>query len=212
MQVDTLPSGLPKSIRLASRSPRRRELLEQLGIQVQLLIAQTPEDAEALEALRPGEAPLDYVARVTRLKLDQGIFAMRQQNLNGWVLAADTTVDLHGEVLGKPETPLQAMQMLNRLQGTLHQVHTSVAVAFVQPKQVSPLIRQATQTSEVEFDHIPEEFAKAYVAAGTPFDKAGGYGIQSEIGQFVRRISGSYSGIMGLPVYETSMLLRDNNR
>lgn len=211
MATDTLPSGLPRTLWLASRSPRRREILEQLGIQIELLIAQAPQAAEALEHLHLGENPLDYVARVTRLKMEQAIAAMKRQQLNGWVLTADTTVELNGQVLGKPENASQALQMLEQLQNTVHQVHTSVAVAYIHANRADEPVRQATQSSQVEFDHIPTEFAKAYVDAGTPFDKAGGYGIQSEIGQFVRRISGSYSGIMGLPVFETSMLLRQNS-
>lgn len=201
-------SGMPKHIWLASRSPRRLELLQTLGLNVQVFLAQNSPDAEALEAPFEHEDPLLYVQRVTQLKLNAALEAMRTQQLNGLVLAADTTVAMNDAILGKPQNDVEAFQMLRSLSGTTHQVHTAVAGAWLNPNGSTTATAHAVQTSDVEFANLPETFIHAYIASGEPFDKAGAYGIQGIAGQYVRHISGSHSGIMGLPLFETSELIR----
>ncbi len=200
-------SGLPAQVWLASRSPRRLELLETLGLKVQVFLAQSSPEAEALEAPFKNENPLLYVQRVTQLKLNAAIKAMQGQQLSGLVLAADTTVALKGNILGKPQNAAEAFQMLQSLSNTTHEVHTAVAGAWLDNKG-GTTAQNAVQTSHVEFSKIPETFMHAYIASGEPFDKAGAYGIQGIAGQYVRHISGSHSGIMGLPLFETSELIR----
>ncbi len=200
-------SGLPAQVWLASRSPRRLELLETLGLKVQVFLAQSSPEAEALEAPFEQEDPLLYVQRVTQLKLNAALEAMRAQRLSGLVLAADTTVALNGHILGKPQNATEALAMLNGLSNTTHEVHTAVAGAWLDNKG-GTAAQNAVQTSHVEFSKIPETFMHAYIASGEPFDKAGAYGIQGIAGQYVRHISGSHSGIMGLPLFETSELIR----
>ncbi|KYP12758.1 MAG: hypothetical protein A0129_00655 [Limnobacter sp. CACIAM 66H1] len=198
---------MPAQIWLASRSPRRLELLETLGLKVQVFLAQSSPEAEALEAPFENENPLLYVQRVTQLKLNAAIKAMQGQQLSGLVLAADTTVALKGNILGKPQNAAEAFQMLQSLSNTTHEVHTAVAGAWLDNKG-GTTAQNAVQTSHVEFSKIPETFMHAYIASGEPFDKAGAYGIQGIAGQYVRHISGSHSGIMGLPLFETSELIR----
>lgn len=200
-------SGLPAQVWLASRSPRRLELLQTLGFTVQVFLAQSSPEAEALEAPFEQEDPLLYVQRVTQLKLNAALEAMRAQRLSGLVLAADTTVALNGHILGKPQNATEALAMLNGLSNTTHEVHTAVAGAWLDNKG-GTTAQNAVQTSHVEFSKIPETFMHAYIASGEPFDKAGAYGIQGIAGQYVRHISGSHSGIMGLPLFETSELIR----
>lgn len=190
---------------LASQSPRRRELLTQLGVQHQLLLADDDEDAEALEAVLPGETPDDYVQRVCMLKAEA---AMRRRERRGLppapVLTSDTTVCLGGQILGKPDDADDAARMLSQLSGSTHRVLTAVSVA----PATGSVIDHALSVSEVTFRAIaPEEIAR-YVATGEPLGKAGAYGIQGRAAEFVQRISGSYSGIMGLPLFETATLLR----
>jgi septum formation protein len=201
-------SGLPTRVWLASRSPRRLELLQTLGLQVQVFLAQNTPEAEALEAPFEHEDPLLYVQRVTQLKLNAALEAMRAQQLSGLVLAADTTVALNGTILGKPQTPAEASQMLQSLSNTTHEVHTAVAGAWLNKNGVVDAEKNTVQTSHVEFASLPETFVQAYIDSGEPFDKAGAYGIQGIAGQYVRHISGSHSGIMGLPLFETSELIR----
>ena len=208
--------GLPQAVWLASRSPRRLELLQTLGLQVTVFLAQNSPEAEALEAPFEQEDPLGYVQRVTQLKLNAALNAMREksselgteQGLSGLVLAADTTVALNGTILGKPQNAAEAFQMLHSLSGATHEVHTAVAGAWLDDKGTTQAIRSVVQTSQVEFATLPETFIQAYIASGEPFDKAGAYGIQGIAGQYVRHISGSHSGIMGLPLFETSELMR----
>ena len=207
-------SGLPESVWLASRSPRRLELLETLGLKVQVFLAQNSPEAEALETPLEHEDPLLYVQRVTQLKLGEALKAMGAQNLSGLVLAADTTVALNNTILGKPQNPDEAFQMLRSLSNNTHEVHTAVAGAWLISElskggaAAKQVIKHTVQTSHVEFAELPESFIHAYIASGEPFDKAGGYGIQGIAGQYVRHISGSHSGIMGLPLFETSELMR----
>ncbi|HEX4917378.1 MAG TPA: Maf family protein [Limnobacter sp.] len=199
---------LPERVWLASRSPRRKALLETLGLQVEVFLAQNGPEAEALEAPQAGEMPLPYVERVTQLKLHTALHAMAAQELEGVVLAADTTVALHHTILGKPENPSDAQLMLAQLSGTTHHVHTAVAVAHLGPQGVIGQAVLAVQSSQVTFAPLPATFIQAYIASGEPFDKAGAYGIQGIAGQYISHISGSHSGIMGLPLFETGQLLR----
>lgn len=210
MNAAVLPehSGLPAQVWLASRSPRRLELLQTLGLQVQVFLAQNTPEAEALEAPFENEDPLLYVQRVTQLKLNAALKAMCGQELSGLILAADTTVALNGNILGKPQNAAEALQMLQSLSNTTHEVHTAVAGAWLNKNGAVDAEKKTVQTSHVEFALLPETFIHAYIASGEPFDKAGAYGIQGIAGQYVRHISGSHSGIMGLPLFETSELMR----
>lgn len=192
-----------QTVWLASQSPRRRQLLDQIGVRHELLLAGEDEDAEALEATRPGEPPLDYVQRVTRAKL----VAARQRLVRralppAPILCADTTVALGRRILGKPADAAEAADTLRRLSGRTHRVMTAVAVWDGRRSQV------AVSASSVRFAVLPPEVIEAYVASGEPFGKAGAYAIQSALAGWIARIAGSYSGIMGLPLYETTQLLR----
>ncbi|WP_334120862.1 Maf family protein [Limnobacter sp.] len=202
-------SGLPTTVWLASRSPRRLELLQTLGLNVNVFLAQNSPEAEALETPFENEDPLRYVQRITQLKLNAALEAMRAQQLSGLVLAADTTVALHSAILGKPQDAAQAYEMLQILSNTTHEVHTAVAGAWLNTHGNTTTTANTVQTSHVEFAILPETFIHAYIVSGEPFDKAGAYGIQGIAGQYVRHISGSHSGIMGLPLFETSELIRD---
>lgn len=201
-------SGLPSHIWLASRSPRRLDLLQTLGVHVEVFLAQNSPEAEALEAPFGGEDPVQYVQRVTLLKLNTAIESMRASSMSGLVLAADTTVALNKVILGKPQDHAEAFNMLSSLSNTSHEVHTAVACTWLSTNGHTPASQHIVQTSRVEFAPIPERFILAYIDSGEPFDKAGAYGIQGVVGQYVRHISGSHSGIMGLPLFETSELLR----
>ncbi len=206
--INPTSCGLPVRIWLASRSPRRAELLETLGIKLDIFLAQNSPEAEALEEPMDGELPLPYVQRVTRLKLDAATETLAELGKTGIVLAADTTVALNDHILGKPQNRSEAQAMLESLSNQAHQVHTAVAVALLLPNQNPPLRALAVSTSQVQFSALPPDFIQAYIDSGEPFDKAGAYGIQGIAGQYVRHISGSHSGIMGLPLFETSELLR----
>jgi septum formation protein len=198
-----LPADGRPWVYLASQSPRRRALLEQWGVTCVPLLPDASEDAEALEDVLPGEAPLAYVRRVTRLKLRAAEARRRQR---GWpagvVLCADTTVADGGDILGKPVDAADATRLLQRLSGRRHQVLTAVALAWAGREAL------AVSRSTVTFKPLSAEEIAAYVATGEPFGKAGAYGIQGLAGLWVRRIQGSYTGIMGLPAYETAELLR----
>jgi len=192
---------------LASMSPRRQELLAQIGVEFRLLLADAQEDAEALEAAFPHEAPASYVRRVVAAKLDAAIERLRRRALPpAPVLVADTTVALGGTMLAKPATPEEATRMLERLSGRTHRVLTAVGVAQASRREFT------VNVSRVTFRRLSAGDIASYVASGEPFDKAGGYGIQGRAGAFARRIEGSHSGIMGLPLYETDRLLRGVRR
>ena len=192
-------------IYLASQSPRRRHLLDQIGVAHELLLPDADEDAEALEAVRPGEAPRTYVQRVTRAKL-----AAAQQRLArsgrapAPILCADTTVALGRRILGKPADAAEAAEMLTALAGREHRVLTAVALACEDGASALRL-----SESRVRFAPLDAARIAAYVATGEPMGKAGAYAIQSGAAAWVAHIAGSYSGIMGLPLFETSALLRD---
>lgn len=189
---------------LASQSPRRRQLLDQLGVPHQVLLPDPAEDAEALEALQPGEAPADYVQRVTQCKLDAAIERLRRQGVAdaGVLLCADTTVALRGTVHGKPADAADASRMLRALSGTTHQVFTAIALRGADGGRW-----QALSQSSVTFAPLAEQDIEQYVTSGEPMGKAGAYAVQGRAAAFITRIEGSYSGIMGLPLHETARLL-----
>jgi septum formation protein len=190
-------------IYLASQSPRRAQLLEQLGMAFKRLLPDPVEDAEALEVVHGAEAPAAYVKRVTRLKLHAAVARMQRQGLPAApVLCSDTTVALGRTILGKPENDADAIRMLTLLSGATHRVLTAVAV------QHGKKTVEALSISNVTFAEMTRAQIKAYVASGEPMGKAGAYAVQGKAAVHITRINGSYSGIMGLPLYETSLLLR----
>jgi len=187
---------------LASQSPRRSQLLDQLGVSHRLLLADADEDAEALEAVHPGEAPAKYVVRVTGHKLDAAVARRRRRGLpDAPIVCADTTVALGRQILGKPADAEHAREMLAALAGRTHRVLTAVAVAAGRRRF------EALSISRVQFAPMRDAQIRAYVASGEPMGKAGAYAIQGRAAQFIRHLSGSHSGIMGLPLYETAQLL-----
>ena len=188
---------------LASQSPRRRQLLEQMGVSYELLLAAPNEDAELLERVMPGEAPLTYVKRVTQLKLQTAVQRMQKRHLPlAPVLCADTTVALGRNILGKPENEQDALRILKTLSGQTHRVLTAVAVASGRRRLL------CVSVSKVSFAPMKLSEMKAYVATGEPFGKAGAYAIQGVAARHISAIQGSYTGIMGLPIFETAELLK----
>ncbi len=192
----------PAFVYLASQSPRRRELLDQLHIPYRVLPPDDDEDAESLEIRLDSEAPRNYVRRVTRLKAEAALARVERRTLEpAPVLVGDTTVAIDRELLGKPVDDDEARAMLRALSGRPHRVLTAVAVAL--PGR----IEEALSESRVRFRVVDDAEIDAYVATREPFGKAGGYAIQGRAAAFVERISGSHSGIVGLPLYETTQLL-----
>lgn len=190
-------------IYLASQSPRRSQLLTQLGVQHELLLPGADEDAESLEAVLPGEAPKAYVQRVTQLKLEAALTRLKVRGLPAApVLCSDTTVALGRTIYGKPADAKDATRMLQELSGHTHRVLTSVAIGSG-TKRV-----QAISESKVSFAAMSKADIKAYVASGEPMGKAGAYAVQGLAAAHIARISGSYTGIMGLPLFETAELLK----
>jgi septum formation protein len=188
---------------LASQSPRRRQLLEQLGVRHELLLPDPHEDAEALEQVRAGEAPRVYVERVTRAKVAAARARLAARGLPpGPILCSDTTVAIGRRILGKPADAAEASAMLRALSGRTHRVLTAVAIGD------GTRTRFALNESRVRFAPLPRDVIAAYVASGEPFGKAGAYAIQSRIAGWIAHIDGSHSAIMGLPLYETAQLLR----
>jgi septum formation protein len=197
---------MPDFIYLASQSPRRRELLRQIGVRHELLLPQPHEDAEALEVLQPGEAARAYVQRVAQAKLDAALQRLRAGELPpAPVLAADTTVAVQGRILGKPADAAEARRMLGWLSGREHRVYTAVAVAAAKGRRRGGL---RLSESRVRFEPLTPAQIRRYVDSGEPMGKAGAYAIQSQAAAWITHISGSYSGIMGLPLHETALLLR----
>jgi septum formation protein len=231
------------TVYLASQSPRRRQLLEQLsasmGFRVKLNAPHPGEDSEALEAVLPSEQPKDYVQRVTELKLQAGIARLGKRVVGRksegdfaaearanalitaattpkakierpavtaphLVLASDTTVAVDDEILGKPMDAEDARQMLKRLSGRSHWVHTGVAVAFGSGGQQ---VVQALSSSKVEFAELANSWIDWVIQTGEPMDKAGAYAIQGHAARMIKRVEGSPTGIMGLPLHETAELL-----
>ena len=194
---------LPGFIYLASQSPRRRQLLDQIGVRHEPLLPGADEDAEALEAERDGELPADYVERVTRAKLQAAKARLKRRGLAAApILCADTTVALGRRILGKPLDAADAVATLGLLSGKTHRVITAVAVRSGRRDEL------VVSTSHVRVAPLPADVIAAYVASGEPFGKAGAYAVQGSFAAWIARIEGSYSGVMGLPLFETAQLLR----
>ena len=192
------------SVYLASKSPRRQELLRQLGVEFdELLLREAPgRRRDIVEAPRDGEPPLEYVKRIARLKASLGWHRMGRRGLAPKpVLAADTEVVLDGAALGKPADAASAVAMLAAMSDRTHEVTTAVAIRW------QTQIAQAVSTSRVTFRAIAHDEIERYVATGEPFDKAGGYAIQGKAAAFVQHLEGSYSGVMGLPLFEMAEIL-----
>ena len=192
------------SVYLASKSPRRQELLRQLGVEfTELLLREAPaREQDIIEAPRKDEAPLEYVKRIARLKASVGWHRMGRRGLAPKpVLSADTEVVLEGAVLGKPRDAADAIAMLGALSGRTHEVLTAVAIRW------QAQLVQAVSSSRVTFRVVPKDEIERYIATGEPFDKAGGYAIQGRAAAFVQHLDGSYSGVMGLPLFETAEIL-----
>ena len=183
-------------VHLASSSPRRAALLDQIGVAFEVIAVDVD------ESRRSGESPGDYVRRVATEKSSRAIERLGASR-RAPVIAADTAVVVGDETLGKPIDPRDALRMLALLSGRSHRVLTTVAIADGD--------REAAETSEsrVWFRETAEDERRAYCASGEPLDKAGGYAVQGLAAVFIERIEGSYSGIMGLPVFETAALLRE---
>ena len=192
------------SVYLASKSPRRQELLRQLGVEFdELLLREAPgRRRDIVEAPRKGEPPQEYVKRIARLKASVGWHRMQRRGLAPKpVLGADTEVVLDGAALGKPADAAAAVAMLAAMSDRTHEVITAVAIRW------QTQIAQAVSTSRVTFRPIARDEIERYVATGEPFDKAGGYAIQGKAAAFVQHLEGSYSGVMGLPLFEMAGIL-----
>lgn len=201
--MPTIPITVNKFIYLASQSPRRRQLLAQLGVRHELLLPDADEDAEALEAVRHNEAPAAYVKRVTQLKLDAALMRLKRRGLPmAPVLCSDTSVALGRTIYGKPADAADATRMLTGLSNKTHRVLTAVAIGTGRQRE------QVVCESRVTFADMSPHQIKAYVASKEPMGKAGAYAVQGRAAAFISHMSGSYSGIMGLPLYETAQLLR----
>ncbi|UCV28708.1 Maf family protein [Ferribacterium limneticum] len=190
---------------LASRSPRRRELLNQIGIDFDTVVFRdgTRADSETDETPQPGESPVAYVERVARAKAIHGLKIVEERKLPMRpVLSADTTLEFNGSIIGKPVDRADAAAILRRLSGHTHRVLTGVAINHMGHSEY------VLSTSEVTFREIDDEEIRHYVMSGEPMDKAGAYGIQGRAGLFVKHLSGSFTGVMGLPVCETGDLLK----
>lgn len=202
MTLPAFSSGNPW-LYLASQSPRRSQLLDQLGVRHQLLLPDPDEDAESLEQERAGEAPEDYVQRVTLAKWEAAVHRRRRRaSQGGWaeapILCADTTVALGDDILGKPRDADDAVRMLSRLSGQVHRVLTAVVVNG----------QLRLSTSHVTWRVVDADEIARYVASGEPMGKAGAYAIQGRSGAWTQHVDGSHSGIMGLPLYDTAELLK----
>jgi septum formation protein len=191
-------------IYLASKSPRRLELLQQMGVACKMILLR--EDGGRMrdidEEPLPSENPFVYVERMAKMKADIGVLRAKQRGLAPRpVIGADTSVVFNGTILGKPKNAEDAARMLKMLSGTTHEVLTSVAVTNAER------MLHDVSISRVRFRDITDNEVKNYIASGEPMGKAGSYAIQGLGGVFVERIEGSYSGVMGLPIYETAILL-----
>ncbi|HET7634409.1 MAG TPA: Maf family protein [Burkholderiales bacterium] len=196
---------LQQRVYLASRSPRRRELLKQIGISFEILLLREDlrRGVDVDETPLANEAPRDYVQRIARAKAANATLQTGRRMLPSYpVLTADTTVALDGRIFGKPADADEAAHMLQALSGRQHQVLTAVAVAGGDD------VRTALSESTVEFRELAEDEIRRYIATREPLDKAGAYAIQGRGALFVRNLNGSYSGVMGLPLFETAELLR----
>jgi septum formation protein len=189
---------------LASQSPRRKQLLEQLGVNFELLLPDASEDAEALEVAHPNEKPRAYVQRVTDLKLETALQRLKNRGLAlAPVLCSDTTVAIGNTIFGKPDNAEHAKEMLKQLSGQTHRVLTAVSIGTMRKQS------RALSISQVRFADLSKQDIDRYVASQEPLGKAGSYAIQGKAAAFISHISGNYSGIMGLPMFETAHLLRE---
>ena len=183
---------------LGSASPRRRELLRQVGARFRVAVA------EVDESVQPGELPADYVLRVARDKAQAVLGDLRHDAARDLpVLAADTAVVLDGSILGKPADPAEAAAMLGRLSGRTHEVYSAVVLA----RRGGP-VEDRLNVTRVTFAPLSASWIAAYLATGDSLDKAGAYGVQGQAAAMIVRVEGSFSGVMGLPLYETCELLR----
>ncbi|MBP3438724.1 MAG: septum formation inhibitor Maf [Sutterella sp.] len=194
---------------LASKSPRRRELLTRLGYEVRVIASHTHTLCafDGDETVLPGEAPEDYVVRTARNKFLEGLAVKAAGEFAGVqlpVVAADTVVSLGSEILGKPRDFAEACSFLEKLSGRTHDVRTAVYVGWTESR-----CEYRVSRSTVTFRTLTREEIELYVRTGEPYDKAGGYGIQGLASIFISEIRGSYTGIMGLPVFETAELLKN---
>lgn len=180
---------------LASASPRRRELLDRCGVPFTVIVAAVD------ERVLPEEQPADYVRRVAQAKAA----ALYHQQPGSFVLGADTAVIVDGHILGKPQDAAQARAMLRTLSGRCHEVYSAVALISPDGRR-----RERLSITEVEFAILPEAWIESYIGSGDCMDKAGAYGIQNEAGLWISRLSGSYTGVVGLPLFETADLLRES--
>jgi septum formation protein len=195
-----------QKIYLASRSPRRRELLKQIGVAFEVLVLRDHpgRNVDVDESQQPGERPDDYVRRVGRAKADSGWQRILQRRLRPFpVLAADTVVCVEDVILGKPPDAAHAAKMLRLLSGREHRVLTAVCLKFDDRREL------LVSESRVTFAELSQTEIDAYVASGESSDKAGAYAIQGRAGAFITELHGSYSGVMGLPLYETAQLIRN---
>jgi septum formation protein len=200
--MPTIPTIVSKFIYLASQSPRRSQLLAQLGVRHELLLPDADEDTEALELVLPNEAPAAYVKRVTQLKLDAALRRLKRRGLPAApILCSDTTVALGRKIYGKPTDPADATRMLTELSSKMHRVLTAVALGTARKRE------QLVSESRVTFAAMSARQIQAYVASGEPMGKAGAYAVQGRAAAFIAHMCGSYSGIMGLPMFETAKLL-----
>jgi len=191
-------------IYLASKSPRRRELLKQIGVQYELLLMrELAPRVDVDESPLYGESPHAYVERVAKAKAHTALKVLRERKLTPRpILTADTTVTFDGEILGKPIDRDDAVRTLKRLAGQTHQVLTAVMLTTGDGDY------HALTTSFVTFSPLSEDQIRQYVDTGEPMDKAGAYGVQGRAARFISKLSGSYSGVVGLPLFETTGLLR----
>jgi septum formation protein len=195
---------LDNRIYLASQSPRRRELLKQIGVHYEVLpLRSSPDRQDVIEIPLPGEAPKDFAVRMAREKAKCGAKVARNRRLLLLpVLGADTLLDLDNQIIGKPRDITHAREVLERLSGRAHWVHTGVSLAW------GERVETRLSSSKVKLAPITAEQIEQYLLSGEATDKAGAYGIQGRAAVFVERIEGSHSGIMGLPLCETAELLQ----
>lgn len=187
---------LDRSIYLASRSPRRRELLGQIGVRFETM------ELDVDESALGGESPRAYVERLARAKAEAGWRRVERDNLpRAPVLGADTTVAVDGRILGKPADDREAAAMLAALSGRVHEVLTAIAI------KIGPRLESAVSISEVRFKALTKDEIARYVATDEWQDKAGAYGIQGHAARFAAELRGSFSGVVGLPLFETAQLL-----
>ena len=192
-------------IYLCSQSPRRRELLKQIGVNYEMLLLRSDprRNISVDETPHENEDPVGYVQRICRAKAQAGWDALLYRNLPPFpVLAADTTVTIDGKIIGKPRDNNHAAEILRELSGRQHQVLTALAVTYEERTEMR------LSTTTITFAELDEQRIHRYLLSNEAHDKAGAYGIQGYAGAFIEHIDGSYSGVMGLPLFETVELLK----